>query len=235
MNNIGIIIQCRDYATRYSEKSVRPFHRGKSILEILIDRFKHFPYKTVVATEPKSLKTIEICHKTKTPYYLGSEENVLKRIYETACVFKFDGIFRVCADSPFIQLGLIYPIIKWSETGHYGYISFERSMRRHEGFYIEYVSMWALGNAYILTDICEHVTPYIIEHSEIYRQKILPIPWELDKWHLRLTVDTESDFVIARKVYKYVGEKHWFAILDWVLQHPEVYKAMQKNIRRNPK
>ena len=137
-NNIGIVIQCRDYANRYNEKSVRPFHKGKSILEILIERFKHLPFKTVVATEAKSLKTIEICHKTKTSCYLGSEDNVLKRMYETARVFGFDGIFRVCADSPFIQLPLLYPIKKWAETGKYDYVGYYKSMRRHEGFFLEY-------------------------------------------------------------------------------------------------
>jgi len=111
-------------------------------------------------------------------------------------------------------------------------------MRRHEGFFMEYISVRTLGDVYSLCPPKydrEHVTPYIINHPKRYYQKILPIPEIMNLIPIRLTVDTASDFMIARKVYNHIDERHWSYIYGYVQHNPEILKEMKKNIEGNPK
>lgn len=233
-SKIAIVIQCRDRSTRYPAKSVRPFHKEKSILEILINRFKYLDYPIIVATSRLSPTTFEIAKRCNVEVRMGSENDVLSRFVDIVDEFELDGVIRVCADNPFIQLPLMYPIIAWKRD--HDYVAYFNAMGRHEGFWVEYVSAEALriANKCMLHGR-EHVTQYIYWHPEMFSIKWLDVPSDLDFFHLRLTVDTERDFAIARKVYKYAGRQHWYYILNWIKEHPEVYQAMQENIKRNMK
>ena len=237
-NNIGIIIQCRDGSARYYRKSVRPFYKGKSILEIILDKLKHLPYTVVVATCAKSHKTINICRKTKTEWYMGDEEDVLGRIYECAKHYNFEAIFRICADNPFLSLPLMYPVEVWGQVKDYDYVAFDNCMRRHEGFFLEFVSMYALETATkdaIFKPDREHVTPYIVRHPDRFKQRILAIPERLNETYIRLSVDTESDFKTAQEVYKKVGERHWNYIMEYIENNDLMQANMLREIALNPK
>lgn len=219
-------------------KSIIPFFEEKSILEIIIERFQIYDYPIIVATTKNSRKTMALAGLMGIPCYAGSEEDVLGRIYEVVDIYNLDGILRVCADNPFVDLGLMYPIITWAETMNYDYIAFDNCMNRHEGFFLEYVSAYALNFAVIEADMStdhEHVTPYIIRHPELFKQKILPIPPIMNEVFIRLTVDTEDDFIIAQEVYKHIGGKHWHRVVEFLQEHPEIEKQMLEGMRLNPK
>ena len=194
MTSIGIIIQCRDGSVRMKNKSVRPFYKNKSILELIIDRVRHLPFKVVVATTPSSKQVMYICRNTNTPIYVGSEDNVAERLFEAAKANGFSGFFRVCADNPFISLPLMYPLTAWG--WHTDYIAFDGCMQRHEGLWMEYVRTEALYRAMLAcigTYDLEHVTTFITRNLWLFHAKILEIPPELNDIQIRLTVDTEAD------------------------------------------
>jgi spore coat polysaccharide biosynthesis protein SpsF len=147
---------------------------------------------------------------------IGDEGDVLSRFCEVIEEYEPDGIIRVCADNPFIQLPLMFPVTAWIEDNDY--VAFDHCMGRKEGFWIEYVKSSALldANNRAKTDYDrEHVTPFICRFPSIYNIKWLPIPPELKKYKIHLTVDTKKDFERAREVYYEVGEKHWYYIIDY--------------------
>lgn len=234
--NISIVIQCRDASTRYKHKSVRPFYNRKSILQLLLARFSHLPYNVVVTTSLKSPKTIEQATEAGVDITTGPEGDVLARMCEVVEAYNLDGIFRVCADNPFIQLPLMYPVVAWM----YGndYVAFDQCMKRHEGFFVEYVSREALFDAEKHAEEMydrENVTSHVYNNPHIYRVGWLEIPEEFNAFKIRLTVDTQSDFEIAQEVYAHVGERHWMWILNYLYENKELLKKMEKNIRRNEK
>ena len=111
-------------------------------------------------------------------------------------------------------------------------------MQRHEGFFLEYISKEALCMSLNETTSkydLEHVTPYIIRHPEIFKQKILPIPPIMNKVFCRLTVDTEDDFKTAQTVYKRVGGNYWHRVMAYLQENPEIEKDMLKGMRLNKK
>lgn len=236
-NNYGIIIQCRDHSTRFPLKSVRPFWKGKSILEIIYKRVEMLDLPVVVATTYHSPITRGLCKKLGAYTYIGSENLVAGRLWQAARRFGLDGFFRICADNPFIQLPLMYPVKAWV-SHEVDYVAYKDCMKRHEGFWLEYIKTDALEKSLYLnnkTSDYEHVTPYIIRHPELFKQKILPIPDDITRVPIRLTVDTASDFYIARKVYKYCKDMYWAYILFYVNQNLDIRKAMIKNRMENRK
>lgn len=153
---------------------------------------------------------------------IGPEGDVLSRFCEVVRKYKLDGVIRVCADNPLIQLPLMYPVLSFAGAyvygGGYDYVAFDHCMQREEGFFVEYVSRHALiDSLHMVTSDYEreHVTPHIYNHPSAYRVKWLPIPPAIEAHDIRLTVDTEEDFKRAQKVYEKVGETHWFNIIDY--------------------
>jgi len=239
--NSGIIIQCRDYASRYNRKAVRVFHNGKSILDIIIKKLSHLEIPIIINTPKNSSETIKIAKKYRNVDLFLRENNYDDVLYWFAkCVkkYKFDSIYRICADNPFIQLPLIYPIKRFAENEEYDYVAYKDAMIRHEGFFVEFVSAKAIQEANTLaTDKTdrENVTSFIYNNPDKFNIYELKIPEMLDIINIRLTVDTKDDFKIARLVYKFVGEQHWFKIIEFCLSQPLILRDMQTNIMRNPK
>ncbi len=233
-------IQCRDNSIRLKHKSVRPFYKGKSILEIIIEKFKRVDMRNLfVLTTENSVKTQEQADKLGITVFIGDEDDVHNRFCRFVIRYQPQGVIRICADNPFISLGLMYPIENWGKSGIYDYVSFKDAMLRHEGFFCEYVGETALMDMKIKPHITkyerENVTPYIYNHPEEYRIQTLPLPRELDIYDIRLTVDTRNDFKLAQEVYRYMKGRDWWDILEWCVLHPSVYFKIQKNIEESKK
>lgn len=238
-NNIGIIIQCRDSSTRMYQKSTRPFYKDKSILELLLYKLELFPEQIVVATTKNSLQTLVISRMCDVDTFVGSENNVAHRLLSAAKVFGFEGFYRVCADNPFIQVPFMLDYLPFIERKHprYDYIAYDNCMRRHEGFFTEFIRTDALQNAVLhMKDPYdkEHVTPYI-KRNKKYKKLFFEIPKEMNKIQTRFTVDTTSDFNIAQKIYNDMGDTYWTYLLQYVKDHPKIQVEIFKNIRENKK
>ena len=231
---IAVTIQCRDHSTRMKYKSVRPFYKGMSILELIIKRLKDAGRKNIfVLTTRRSPKTMQQAYDMGIYVFLGSDEDVLDRFHKFLLRFDFDGVIRICADNPCLALGLMYPIMNWGRTGKYDYVSFKNAMRRHEGLFCEYISAFAIHDMVTrdLTDYDkEHVTPYIYNNT-YYRTLELPIPDIMEDRRIRLTVDTMDDFKIAQDVYRAVGEQYWWGIYDYLAHNLKLQKKMYYIIR----
>jgi len=235
---IAIAIQCRDNSTRMELKSVRPFYKGKSILEIIINRFKNVGMRKIfVLTTYNSPKTVAIAEKLNVKIYKGDEDNVLMRFHKFMLLWDLDGVIRICADNPYIALGLMYPIKVWGDSNKFDYVSFKNAMHRHEGLFCEYISAYAIHDMIgkDLTDYDrQHVTPYIYNNT-YYRTLNLPILSIMNMNPIRLTVDTIEDFKLVQEIYRAVGEKYWVDIYNYLENKHDLNRRMVKNILENEK
>lgn len=236
---IAIAIQCRDKSTRMEDKSVRPFYKGKSILEIIINRLKTVGMRKIfVLTTYDSPKTVAIAKKLNVKIYKGDKDNVLMRFHKFMLLWDVEGVIRICADNPFIALGLMYPIKVWGNSGKFDYVSYKGAMQRHEGLFCEYISAYAIHDMIgkDLTDYDrKHVTPYIYNNT-YYRTMNLEIPPLINnETRVRLTVDTIEDFKVAQDVYRGLGEKYWGNIYKWLENKKGIKQKMFDNIMRNLK
>lgn len=247
--NIGIIIQARTGSTRLPGKVVEPFVNGQSILEIIIERIlvKYDAKNVILATtKSRSDDVIEqVGESLGIHVYRGSEENVLSRFTDIIRKFDLDGVVRVCADNPFLDVDSFEELIKWGSENKSDYVAYSVSdttptIKTHFGLWAEFVSAKALKKAEELTTeklYLEHVTNFIYGNPETFKVDLhmLPNNWAYEK-QIRFTLDTKEDFDLLKEMYQdCILQNISFSpssLISYVKSHPEIEKEMANQIQR---
>ena len=114
MRKIGVVIQARYNSTRLPGKVLNKIG-NQTILDILVKRIKKskkISNLIIALTEnSKDKKIYEFCKKNKLDFFLGSEQNVLKRYYLAAKYFNLKTIIRITSDCPFIDPKIIDKVL----------------------------------------------------------------------------------------------------------------------------
>lgn len=248
---IGIIIQARLGSKRLPNKMVLPFYNDKGVFEILIDKLKSdfptLPLILATTTNPIDDKLVEICRNHDICYYRGSESNVLQRFIDTANSFGITKIIRVCADNPFLDISGLKKLVLSFNKIDFDYCSFQTSkgtpsILTHYGFWAEAVNLRSLIKTRELTNDSfyqEHVTNYIYSNPNLFKLLYLDIPIEIErKVNIRMTLDTHSDFILLKEIYKdIIGKKlsNIEDIVNYVSQNKEWVERMSAQIELNTK
>ncbi len=248
--NIGIIIQARMGSTRLPNKMNLPFYNSKTILQIIIERLKELkdiPIVLATTINPIDDVLIECALEQNILYFRGSEEDVLQRFIDTAQLHNFDTVIRVCADNPFLSLQLIeFLIQEYKKDAHFEYVSFQNkegipTIKTHYGFFAELVKLSALkkvANETAEKLYHEHVTNYMYSHAHKFKIKLLPIPFQENN-AIRLTIDTQEDFINARRIYEQLmisnQEIEPNMILQYLSNHNEFFETMRHQINLQQK
>ncbi len=210
--NTGIIIQARLSSTRLPQKINLPIaNDGTKLLEYVVYRLSKLELPIVVAM-PESQESKDFAaswNQSKFPVHFsfGSEQDVLSRFVKAIETFQFDYVVRVCSDNPFLSIDYLQTILSHT-NGQHDYISYYEgetpAIRTHSGFFVEVIKASVLTGLLekgITTYDREHVTPYIYTHEQDYNIYKLPIDQQVSELSLRLTVDTEADLQIIKKIY----------------------------------
>lgn len=248
---ISFIIQARAGSSRLPNKILLPFYEDKCILQLLVEKLKNVQDTNIIiaTSENSNCDGIEILAKEYgVCCYRGSENDVLERFILAAEKFSANKIVRVCSDNPFLELQAIRQLVQTAESSNSAdYISFKvsgkPSITTHYGFWTEYVTLEALKKIrnYAKEQLYyEHVTNYIYTHPSLFRVKWLQTPEILGKYpNIRLTIDTEEDFMQVRKIYKELcGNNSYPSISDivcYLQKHPAYFDLMQNQIIQNTK
>lgn len=252
-----IILQARTGSTRLPNKMLMPFHEGKGILQILLERIRSaFPegfdrITVATTTSPGDDRIAELCAGTGFRCFRGSESDVLERFIGAAEEAGADRIIRVCADNVFLDTPALRSLYDRMERGVADYASFRTSdgvpsIRTHYGFWAEGVTLDALRRVRRATDEAlyhEHVTNYIYTHPEDFTIDLRPISETIPDIEsypdLRLTIDTLEDFDISREIYATLSaagrEITTPDILRYLDSRPEFFGRMKTIINQNTK
>lgn len=209
VRNPYIIIQARMKSERLPGK-VMMKAGGMPLIGILFDRLKDSELPILIATS-KNLENDpleEYVREQGILIYRGSEDNVLERYYESAKSVNADLIFRLTGDNPFIDGNLINNVLRLylEKNNPRAYISTGLSQTFPLGISVEAFSFHLLEEAYLNTRFnyeMEHVTPYMHQNrpGDI---ELVPFCFSENRYHYRLTVDTERDF----RLFKTLIEDH---------------------------
>ena len=163
------------------------------------------------------------------PCFRGDPFDVLDRYYQAARLFGANTIVRLTADCPLIDPREIDRTVK---AFFYAEVDFAANRlpppwKRTTpiGMDTEVVTFTALEQAWRDAETKyarEHVMPYLYEKEARFR--ILLVDHDPDLGHLRLTVDTNEDLVLVRKIYEQFGNRDDFSlrdILDLLEENPE--------------
>ena len=224
--NYAIIIQARLDSKRFPQKILKKIHK-KEILTIMLERLKkNFKGKIIVAISNKNHKKIvDICNKQKIKFFLGSDNNVLKRYYKCATKNKIETIVRIPSDCPLIDFNIIKKGLKIFFSSNVDYVSNLLPRSHIDGNDVEIFSIKCLKKIYnnaISKFDQEHVTTYLQRKRSGKIFKICNFKATNDlSLKYRLTLDYREDLMVIKRI---LVNKNIFLN----------YKSIESIFRKNP-
>ena len=221
------LIQARMGSTRLPGKVLSPI-LGLPMIEIIIRRLSKSREvdEIVVATSVNPMNDNLQSTVERLGYQCtrGSENNVLKRFYESAKITKADIIVRITGDCPLVDPDLVDKHIQAFKKEKVDYYSNVDPTSYPDGLDIEVFSFESIERAYKESSSKfdqEHVTPYIRNSNSFVRGSM---KHKKDLSDLRWTVDEPEDLVVINNVFKYFEPDIHF---KW----DQVYKLFTSNAK----
>ena len=219
----GCIIQARMTSSRLPGKVLKTinFENKVTILEEVIDRVGQcrdidlIVVATTVNVEDDAIA--ELACAKDVACFRGSEQDVLDRYYRAACENELDRVLRITSDCPFTDPLVLSGIIDLFNTNRFDYVSNALERSFPHGLDCEMFSFDALKIAFENTEFSkddmfyrEHVTTYLYGNPDKFRLGNYRMPDGADYHHLRITVDTKEDYLLACVLRSYLPEGYTY-------------------------
>lgn len=187
-------------------KCFLPIYNKKNILECIILQLKSIkglsePILAIPGDKVNdSLRKFAI--KKKISFYIGSKNNVAKRMLDAANLVKADYVLRVNGDSPFIDKDLINKAINNKLFSQYDYHSNILNRTYPYGISLQIIKVKffskLLKKKNKKKDL-EHITPILhkTKYTKIYKSYKLN---KLFDWKRGVTLDTLQDYLDLKKL-----------------------------------
>ena len=232
---ISVIIQARMGSKRLPGKILRPI-MGKPMLWHIVNRVRkcNLVDKIIIATTEtlEDDQVYNFCMKNKIDCFRGSELDVLDRYYQCAVVYNIKHIVRLTGDNALVDPDVLESAINYYFDSQKEYISYRSGLPL--GLSVELFIFAALKRSWEESTDCEcreHVTVYMYRNGDLFNWEKVS-NWGNDHSDLRLTVDTEKDFLLITKIYEKLYED------NEVYSLTDVYNLLERepgllNINRN--
>lgn len=231
------IVQARMGSSRLPGKVMKPIV-DKPVIELLLTRLDLSTEidQIVVATslDPKNIELKNHVTSLGFDCHMGSEDDVLGRVYDAAKSFHADIVIRITGDCPFVDPGLVDLIVREFKSSSADYVSNINPPTYPDGLDVEVFAFSALEKAQkeATTDFDkEHVTPFI-RSSDLF--KISNVEFERDLSALRWTLDEPADFVVIDRVFNYFKPDihfSWLDVLSLYEDNADLFSANKKIVR----
>ena len=229
------LIQTRTLSKRLKNKVLYKI-LNEEIFKIVYKRVlkSKFIKKAVILTTTLKAddKIVEICKKSKIPYFRGSSLNVLKRYYEASKKFNLEDIVRITSDCPLIDPKVIDRICKKYARKKFHYISNVLKPTYPDGYDVEIFNFNTLKKVYETVNTKfekEHVTTKMIKDKSIKKHNI-----KLNKNYskFRFTLDTINDYKKIKKIFeneKSIYKPNLKGVLKEAIKKGNYYKSNRPN------
>lgn len=224
-----LVTQARTGSTRLPGKVLKEVS-GKSLLQIHLERLKHCSKvsEIIIATTVNDEDQIIYDNAKKWNFEAsrGSEDNVLDRFYQAVKDKNPDWIVRVTSDCPLLDPKLVDEVITYAQNHDFDYVSNGLIEHFPDGQDVEVFKFSALEtawkNAKLISEL-EHVTPYIINNSDVRGGTIFKgknYDCEKDYSHIRMTVDEPKDFELIDHLIQKLGtKKTWQEYTNYMIEN----------------
>lgn len=204
------IVSARMASSRYPGKALVDLG-GQPLLEVLLRRIASLACLDSVAlatsTRPENVPLVEIARRLGIPAFQGDEDDVLRRTIDCAHHMRADHVVRVTGDNPLTDLGTIEQLVELHlrSGAEYTYVPGPALLM---GILSEVIATSALERSWERGDArhrSELVTLYIKEHPAEFRIRTAELGPELDRPHLRLTVDETEDVNLMQILFGHLA------------------------------
>lgn len=211
---VNAIVEVRMGSTRLPGKTMMEIV-GRPSISLLLERLSwaHKVNRIIVATTTKPEDDVIefFCRENKYVCFRGDSEDVLKRVYLAAQLYKTDIVLEVTGDCPLLDPWLIDDCISLYLKSNVDYLSNFIEQSYPPGIDVQLFSFKVLEEINRIArdeKYREHVSLYILKHPNKYTQLNLKAPKDLyfPDWHLEL--DELKDYELIRKIYEQLYPKN---------------------------
>lgn len=199
---------------------------GSPVIEHVVNRLKHSNLidKIIIATsfDSNNQPIIDFCKGNDVDYFVGSEDDVLDRYYQTAVdndINDGDIIIRITSDCPLIDPVVVDKVINEHISNDNDYTANVLDCTYPDGLDCEVFNFNALKDSWINANLSsqrEHVTLYIRDNPNKF--KLGNVKNDVDYSELRWTLDEKEDFIFINEVYKNLYSHDSFFNMGDVIQ-----------------
>lgn len=226
---ILLVIQARYSSTRLRGKVLKKIINIPMIL-LLIYRIQNLKNvdNLIVATsnDYTDKKIINLCKKYKINFHSGDLNNVLKRFYDVAKIYKPDHIVRITADCPLLYGSIIDNVIKIHLNNNNDYTSNRGKKSNVDGLDVEVFKSKLLTKSYLYAKSKydkEHVTSYMYNKLKNIKKQYIDSNFRLSKY--KLSVDDKKDFDLITKIFNKYKSKYS------IFNANDIYNFLKKDFR----
>ena len=221
---IGFLITARLKSTRLPQKVMLELN-NKPVICHMIDRLKlsNILDRIIIctSTNPQDKPLVDIAASENIDCFLGSEEDVILRLYEASRKFRLDYALNVTADCPLVSLEYIEEIVnRYKETN----ADFIRCEELPHGFY-----SWGL-KIEAMRRVCEikksgetEVWGRYLTDTGLFDVVDIDIPPEYIRPDYRLTLDYPEDFNFFQKIFEHFGENTYKTSMPDIIKYLDEY------------
>lgn len=237
---VTAIIQARTGSTRFPNKIFVNL-KGMPMIWHIVERLKVCKKvcKIVIATtnNPKDDILEKWASDNKVVCFRGDENDVLSRYYFSALSVNAKFILRVTADDPFKDPEVTDEVITMLQNLQLDVAYNNNPPSFPEGLDTEVFTFKALKYAHfnaIDPFEREHVTQFFYRNPNLFKHKNLF--YKKDISFLRWTIDTETDYEMAKLIYNHLYKEGSIFLLENILNllelHPEI-ATINKDVKRS--
>lgn len=230
MNSV-CIVQARLGSTRLPGKMLYELG-GRSTIGNVLQRVRGSERidDLVVATSTRDhdQALLEYIERNGTNVYQGSEDDVLRRLFDAAVQFQPDIVVRVCGDNPFVSPECIDAVIAAASDDDVDYSATNLEGTFPLGLDVEAFTMDSFRKVVEEAESPahrEHVTLYYKDNSDMFSIKRVSAADVFDSEfpdafsNLRLTLDTPRDYSLLYDVYEALSEEDSIISLDRAVEY----------------
>ena len=215
---IDIIVEARMSSSRLPEKILLNV-LYKPLLELMIERLNIIDLvdNIIIATtkNPKDDVIVSLCEELNTPFFRGSENDVLGRVLQAAQKYETDIIVEITSDNPLVDPELCKYVIEefLNKMDEFDFVSNDMGC-----YSSDYEITYPLGlcntkifKTSLLEEVeksttnpvdREHVVNYIINNPDKYKLYNVEASGEYQRTDMRFTLDYPQDYEVIRSVFE---------------------------------
>ena len=229
MSNFGIIIEARTGSKRLPNKILKKVNK-KTILDYLIKRVKTQKKikKIIVSTTTlkKDLPLIKIAKKNKISFFQGSENDLIKRVIDTAKKNNLKFIVQITSDNPFFDKEIFEILLKIFKQKKYDFVSNSLKSFFPIGSDIRIFKLKNLINSskYVKGKARQHTCYYFLKNIKKIKSYTLKAGPDYYRPQYRLTLDYKNDLKLIKKIINNFGNKYFSlkSIIKFLDNHKEI-------------
>lgn len=213
------IVQARSSSTRLPGKVLKelPFGSGITVLQQVIRRLRKSrrldDIIIATTTDKSDEEIIRLSEKENVKWFKGSMDDVLERYYLAAKENGLDTVVRVTSDCPCIDPEIIDILIDEHITVKADYTWNALPRTFPHGFDAEVFGFDILEKIHKQAKQAferEHVCPYVRSNPQMFKINSVKASERFHAPDIRVTIDTESDYILLCAVFDYLYAKNNF-------------------------